>query len=128
MLAESFGRVAIRRDAFAAAYDSQLEACASSFCARLSEPARGQAADLMEDARIEAIAKLDSLQGRRQRLHHNPSDSLIVPAGGEDPEQESTEGLQRRLSTLADDQRVDQITARLQAAHRELREGVSEGG
>ena len=72
----------------------------------------------MEDARIEAIAKLDGLHGRRQRLQHNPSDSLIVPAGGEDPEQESTEGLQRRLCTLVDDQRIDELSGRFQSSLR----------
>ncbi len=67
----------------------------------------------------QALAKFESLRGRRAVTSRSPSDSLIMPAGGEDPEQESTEyqGLQRRLSALTDDHRVDALTARLHDSH-----------
>ena len=118
-LLEAFGPAGLNQDAFAAIYDAQVDSCSSAFSAGLTDSAGVQALDFIDDARSEARIKSDSLQGHRQRIvHHNPSDSLIIPAGGVDPEQELTEGLQRHLSALADNQRIDELSTRLDAAHR----------
>ena len=97
--------MSLNQNAFAQLYDAQADSCIHVFSASLSHSAGSQVVDFVNDARSEALTNFDTLQGNRQRhVHNNPSDSLIVPAGGEDPEQESMEGLQRCLSALADDQ------------------------
>ena len=120
-LAETFGLVGLNSSAFIALYDTQVESCTQAFCEGFCRATANQVSDLIDDARVEAIAKFDVLNGRRPHVVHNsPENSLIMPAGGEDPEQETPEhqGLQQRLCAVVDDLRVDELSERMEASHR----------
>ena len=120
-LAETFGLVGLNSTAFIALYDTQVESCTQAFREKFCQATANQVSDLIDDARVEAIAKFDVLNGRRPHVVHNsPENSLIMPAGGEDPEQETPEhhGLQQRLCAVVDDLRVDELSERMEASHR----------
>ena len=108
-------------------FDNKLAAGRRDLTARLT-PARAQQADLLiEQSLLERRSVNDVFQlssGRHETAL--PGDSLVLPAGVEDPERDP-QGLQAALTALFDDQTNTQLlldldTPDLQDRRRRLRE------
>ena len=124
MLANSLLEEGLLPDGFQSVFEEHIGEATRGLIGRRCESGATRARDAIEEATAEAETSAQSmLEGRtvrRDQSQHygHPSEALVQPAGGEDPEREKPTGLQGQLSEILDDELADRLSDHLARSQR----------
>ena len=125
-LASSFSQSGLIPETFADLFDGEVAVALGKLLQDFPVTARARAEQLVADAKLEATHRFNMAMGRAPAVpaghttDEAPARELLVhPAGGEDPEYEtSASNLQRALCKVVDELRLDTLSERLLQAAR----------